>query len=114
MLLAVDVTCVTGRCAGEPATLAAVGGDNGSCVVCTRNSDIGLAFVGEPAWAVAGLLAMGAPIVQAESTVQRLFDGSLPTRGSTQTMTMRVCQDCATSGGFDVGPVQSPPNVLQP
>lgn len=72
----------------------------GSCVVCLRGTDTGLAFVGEAVFAAEGLNALGLPVEQAVATIQVFAEQEMGCARGTmpegeQTWVFRVCQDCA-------------------
>ena len=76
-----------------------ISGDyKGSCVVCLKGTDTGLAFVGEAEWALAGLQVLGVPPEQADGVLAaatKLDTGQVP---STEiTITVTVCEACAAA-----------------
>lgn len=78
----------------------------GSCVVCLRGTDTGLAFVGEAEWVIAGLTVLGIPQHQAGAMVSEATGtppGKVPV--GEVTMHLRVCRRCAAASGagFTVG-----------
>ena len=73
----------------------------GSCVVCLRPTDTGLASEGEAGFAVAMLIELGVPEGQAPDVVG-LASGVEPGMAyiGRQTVVSRVCARCATAAGF--------------
>jgi hypothetical protein len=72
----------------------------GTCVVCVKPTDTGLAFIGEAEWVIAGLQVLGVPADQAEGTARQAWreqgrdvdDGNVP--DGELTATVRVCRAC--------------------
>jgi len=73
----------------------------GSCVVCLRPTDTGLATEGEADYAMAMLIELGVPEGQAPDVVS-LAAGVEPGMAyvGRQTVVFRVCARCAAAAGF--------------
>lgn len=75
----------------------------GSCVVCLRGTDTGLAFVGEGEWAIAGLMRLGIPRGEASIMVSAATGcdpGKVPIEEVM--LPVRVCRQCAAASGTGV------------
>jgi hypothetical protein len=77
---------------------------SGTCVVCMRPTDTGLAFQGRAEWAVAGLIVLGLEQDVAVVTLS-VSTGSDPGKSPTgsQWFGFRVCSECASRADMEVG-----------
>jgi hypothetical protein len=72
----------------------------GTCTVCLRGTDTGIAFFGEAEWVAAGMKVLGIPLEQAAvmiSDVTGCGRGKVPA-GRFQ-IVVRVCRDCVRASG---------------
>jgi hypothetical protein len=95
----------------------------GTCMVCLRPTDTGLAFQGEAEWIIAGYHVLGIPEDQAHQMLAQMNpegwgNGLVPC--GIVTVAARVCTDCAAqatdNGGFPVAlalPGQPLPTIGQ-
>jgi hypothetical protein len=100
------------------------------CIICYREHvETYVAFDGEPLWAVAGLVGLGVPEVEATTTVQltlgenrgrfgtKVVLGKEPSLAPLDKEQVRVifvvCQECADRIGTRVGPRGDVPCYLQ-
>lgn len=78
---------------------------SGSCIVCLKGCDTGLAFIGPAEWGVAGLTLLGVPQEQATTIVVEQLatqygitePGTVP--DGDVTVGVSVCQSCTDKSG---------------
>jgi len=79
----------------NPPAAGLQGDFEGTCIVCLRPTDTGLAFKGDGDFLVAGLTVLGLPMDEAAATVSYFFGippGTVPS--GVRTLTIQVCKDC--------------------
>lgn len=74
----------------------------GSCAGCGLGTDTGIAFQGEPEWAVAGLMQLGIGYDEALLTFRAALGLESELVPDYITVTTRVCAACARKAGFPV------------
>jgi hypothetical protein len=85
----------------------------GTCAVCLRPTDTGLAFRGEAEWVIAGLMGLRVPQEQAEAMLSGFTGcgpGMVPV--GEVTVPVRVCRRCVESAAAEWGGRTLPVGVL--